>query len=265
MFPEERMDAHMLKKAPVSEFDSDLHSFESRRVATKRNLMLPLYLRSWLFDQDRKAATAAAMLLACGWLSFAQQAPVFVQPGAPGEPSHSGQAALDQSAALVTPADIAFMQCMMVHHAQAVEMTALIASHTVNKALLAFGAKIGSSQSDEILLMQRWLAVHGDSFSTTEMPPMPGMDMSSGKRAPMPGMLSPKQMEALRNARGRGFDQLFLAGMIQHHRGALLMVRQLFDQPGAGQEAELFDFASDVNTGQLAEIGIMQNMLNEIQ
>ena len=94
---------------------------------------------------------------------------------------------------------------------------------------------------------------------------MPGMDMSSGTQVLMPGMLSPKQMEALRNARDRRFDQLFLAGMIQHHRGALLMVRQLFDQPGAGQEAELFDFASDVNTGQLAEIGIMQNMLNERQ
>jgi len=227
--------------------------------------MLPHYLRSWRFDQDRKAPAAAAMLLACSWLGLAQQAPVFVQPGAPGEPSHTGQAAPDHSAALVTQADIAFMQCMIVHHAQAVEMTALIASHTVNKALLVLGAKISSSQSDEILLMQRWLAVHGNSFSTTEMPPMPGMDMSSVTQVLMPGMLSPKQMEALRNARDRRFDQLFLAGMIQHHRGALLMVRQLFDQPGAGQEAELFDFASDVDTGQLAEIRIMQNMLNERQ
>ena len=74
-----------------------------------------------------------------------------------------------------------------------------------------------------------------------------------------------QQMEALRNARGAEFDQLFLTGMIQHHKGALVMVKELFDSPGAGQDADLFDFATDVDSGQRAEIRIMDNMLKEKQ
>jgi uncharacterized protein (DUF305 family) len=79
----------------------------------------------------------------------------------------------------------------------------------------------------------------------------------------MPGMLTPKQMEALKKAKGAEFDQLFLSGMIQHHNGALVMVKELFDTAGAGQDAETFSFATDVDSGQRAEIRIMQNMLGE--
>jgi uncharacterized protein (DUF305 family) len=79
----------------------------------------------------------------------------------------------------------------------------------------------------------------------------------------MPGMLTPEQMEALRKAKGAEFDRLFLTGMIQHHGGALTMVKDLFAAPGAGQDAELFDFATDVDTGQRAEIRIMQAMLEK--
>ena len=89
---------------------------------------------------------------------------------------------------------------------------------------------------------------------------MPGMDMS-GHHKIMPGMLTPKQMTALKNARGVEFDRLFLAGMIQHHQGALVMVKDLFDSAGAGQDAELFNFVTDVDSGQRAEIRIMQGML----
>ena len=91
---------------------------------------------------------------------------------------------------------------------------------------------------------------------------MPGMDMS---RQPMlmPGMLTTKQMEALQNAKGGEFDQLFLTGMIQHHGGALIMVKDLFDTAGAGQDAELFNFTTDVDSGQRAEIRIMQTMLGK--
>jgi uncharacterized protein (DUF305 family) len=94
------------------------------------------------------------------------------------------------------------------------------------------------------------------------MPEMPGMDMSSHQML-MPGMLTAKQMDALRKAKGEGFDQLFLNGMIQHHNGALSMVKDLFDSAGAGQDAELFNFATDVDSGQRAEIRIMQTMLGE--
>jgi len=91
---------------------------------------------------------------------------------------------------------------------------------------------------------------------------MPGMDMSSDSML-MPGMLTEKQMTALRNAKGKEFDRLFLTGMIQHHNGALTMVKDLFDTAGAGQDAELFNFATDVDSGQRAEIKIMQTMLGE--
>jgi uncharacterized protein (DUF305 family) len=89
------------------------------------------------------------------------------------------------------------------------------------------------------------------------------MDMSGKPMAPMPGMLTPEQMDALSKARGAEFDRLFLTGMIQHHGGALTMVKDLFDTPGAGQDAELFDFATDADNTQRAEIKIMQGMLEE--
>ena len=125
------------------------------------------------------------------------------------------------------------MQGMIMHHSQAVEMTALIASHTENKDVRSLGAKISSSQSDEIRFMQRWLAARGQPLSMS-MPGMPDMDMSGKPMAPMPGMLTPEQMEALRKAKGAEFDQLFLTGMIQHHKGALIMVKDLFDTAGRG-------------------------------
>ena len=153
------------------------------------------------------------------------------------------------------------MQGMIMHHAQAVEMTALIDSHTQNKELHTLGARISRSQSDEMDFMGRWLAARGESTSMA-MHHMPGMDMSSDSTL-MPGMLTEKQMTALRNAKGKEFDRLFLTGMIQHHNGALTMVKDLFDTAGAGQDAELFNFATDVDSGQRAEIKIMQTMLGE--
>ena len=110
--------------------------------------------------------------------------------------------------------------------------------------------------------MKRWLAARGHSLSM----PMPSIEndhMSHHSMPLMPGMLSPEQMDALRNARGADFDHLFLTWMIQHHEGALTMVKDLFDRPGAGQDAELFDFATDVDSGQRAEIRIMEAMLEK--
>jgi uncharacterized protein (DUF305 family) len=154
------------------------------------------------------------------------------------------------------------MQGMIMHHSQAVEMTALIPSHTKNPEVRALGARISLSQSDEIKFMKRWLAARGQPESMA-MPGMPDMDMSGMPMHPMPGMLTPEQMDALRKASGAKFDYLFLTGMIQHHNGALIMVKDLFDNAGAGQDAELFDFATDADNTQRAEIKIMQNMLKE--
>ena len=135
-------------------------------------------------------------------------------------------------------------------------MTALIPSHTENKGVRALGAKISSSQTDERNFMRRWLAVRGESVSMA-MPAMPMANML------MPGMLTAAQMDALRKAKGADFDRLFLTGMIQHHHGALTMVKQLFEAPGAGQDADLFQFATDADNSQRAEIKIMQGMLEE--
>lgn len=154
------------------------------------------------------------------------------------------------------------MQGMIMHHAQAVEMTALIPSHTENKDLQLLGARISSSQSSEINFMKRWLAARGEPASMA-MPGMKDMDMSRHPMPLMPGMLTAEQMTALRKAKGAEFDHLFLTGMIQHHNGALTMVKDLFDTAGAGQDAELFDFATDVDSGQRAEIRIMQGMLDK--
>jgi uncharacterized protein (DUF305 family) len=154
------------------------------------------------------------------------------------------------------------MQGMIHHHAQAVEMTAMIPWHTQNKELRSLGARISSSQSDEIKFMQRWLAARGESVPKP-MPQMPGMDMPDDSMALMPGMLTPQQMEALRKAKGADFDHLFLVGMIQHHNGALTMVTDLFNTAGAGQDAELFNFATDADNTQRAEIRIMETMLKK--
>ena len=212
------------------------------------------------------SSTLAAILgiLSAGALAQqSSQTPVIVEPGAPGSPSKVLPPSTSGAAPTVSQADIDFMQGMIMHHSQAVEMTALIPSHTENKEVRALGARISLSQSDEIRFMKRWLVERGQSTSMA-MPGMSDMD-KNGKPMMMPGMLTPAQMGALRQAHGAEFDRLFLTGMIQHHSGALVMVKQLFDSPGAGQDAELFDFATDVDNGQRAEIRIMENMLKEKQ
>jgi uncharacterized protein (DUF305 family) len=211
-----------------------------------------------------RAAMLAAVFAPCG--TRAQQsdadAPTVVQPGAPGKPSKTLPATTKGELPPRSAADVEFMQGMIMHHAQAVEMTGLIASHTENQEVRSLGARISSSQTDEIKFMRRWLAARGEPLSAA-MPGMPGMDMSPESMHLMPGMLTPEQMDALRKAKGAEFDHLFLTGMIQHHGGALTMVKDLFDTAGAGQDAELFNFATDVDSGQRAEIRIMLAMLEK--
>jgi uncharacterized protein (DUF305 family) len=237
--------------------------------------------RSVISVAASRSGLVAAGALAC-FLSLpvcAQQAdskapPVVVQPGAPGQPTRTLPPSTRATLPPRSGKDVEFMQGMIMHHAQAVEMTALMESHTENKDLRLLGARISKSQSDEINFMKRWLEARGEPVS----PPMPGMSGMSGMDMPgmqmpgmdmsnshmlMPGMLTPKQMDALRKAKGAEFDHLFLTGMIQHHNGALIMVKDLFDTAGAGQDAELFNFATDVDSGQRAEIRIMQKMLGE--
>ena len=224
-------------------------------------------LRSSIWFAALQGGFIAANILSGSLPVCAQQVdpatPVVVQPGPPGQPTRTLPASTKATLPPRSPKDVEFMQGMIMHHGQAVEMTALIESHTANKDLRLLGARISKSQSDEIKFMKRWLVVRGEPISTPLAEPpgmdMPGMDMSSHHML-MPGMLTPKQMEALRKAKGQEFDHLFLTGMIQHHNGALIMVKDLFDTAGAGQDAELFNFATDVDSGQRAEIRIMQAM-----
>ena len=230
-----------------------------------------------MFQHSRQASKITALffgsLLAVGAASIfsslarAQQSdsaagPVVVQPGAPGEPTKRLPASTKGTLPPPSPADVEFMQGMIMHHEQAVVMTAWIPSHTENKDLRLLGERISRSQSDEINFMKRWLATRGEPL-TMAMSGMPNMDNSGKPMALMPGMLTRAQMDALRDAKGPEFDHLFLIGMIQHHNGALTMVKDLFKAAGAGQDAELFNFATDVDTGQRAEIRIMQSMLNK--
>jgi uncharacterized protein (DUF305 family) len=199
-----------------------------------------------------------------------QNGPVVVQPGAPGQPTRVLPVTTRAKLPPRSAKDMEFMQGMIMHHAQAVEMIALMKSRTENKDLRLLGARISQSQSDEMSFMKRWLEARGEPVSikmsgmgAMESMDMPGMDMSSHRQMLMPGMLTAKQMNALRKARGEEFDRLFLTGMIQHHGGALVMVKDLFDTAGGGQDAEIFTFATDVDSGQRAEIRIMETMLGE--
>src|SRR3984957_5267476 len=210
-----------------------------------------------------RSLTASFFLFSAMAASAQQSAPI-VQPGAPGQPGK-----LLTEATVRTPpsapfsADVAFMQGMIMHHSQAVDMVALLRTRGKSPALKSFGEKIAISQTDEIGFMERWLESRGKP-TTMEMDHshMSAADMKNMNML-MPGMLTPQQMSALTKAKGAQFDHLFLTGMIQHHGGALTMVTDLFNTPGAGQDPVLFDFATDIDNTQSAEIRIMRGMLDK--
>jgi len=181
-----------------------------------------------------------------------------LQPGAPGQSTRtiSTAEATDLSKVGATAADIKFMQGMIAHHAQAVEMVALINDRTNNVDLKRLGLRIQVSQEDEMNMMRTWLKDHGAEI--------PGPHAHHEPGGMMPGMLTPDEMAKLAAAKGVEFDRLFLQGMIKHHAGAITMVEELFKSPGAGQEGGIYAFASDVDADQRMEIERMGMMLREI-
>jgi uncharacterized protein (DUF305 family) len=156
--------------------------------------------------------------------------------------------------AVFTEADVHFMQGMIAHHAQAVYMARMAAAHGANAHLLKFTQKIDQSQIAEIRLMQDWL--HRNQQSAP--------DTSSWRTMQMPGMLTADQLKQLDAAKGVEFDRQFLVLMIQHHNGALKMVSDLFATPLAAQDVDVSVFANDVQTVQTAEIGTMEQMLDNL-
>lgn len=188
----------------------------------------------------------------------AGEAPRIVQPGPPGQPSRtvSADQATDLSHVQASAADARFMQAMILHHAQALDMTALVSARTGRPEIRLLAERIQVSQADEITLMQRWLEVRGQS--------VPGPHAHHAQGMLMPGMLTPAEMDHLAQTNGVAFDRLFLELMTKHHEGALIMVKELFSTPGSGQESEIFAFASDVVADQRMEMQRMDAMRGEL-
>lgn len=183
-----------------------------------------------------------------------------IQPGAPGQANRTvGEAqATDLSQVRHTEADVKFMQGMIGHHAQALEMVALLDTRTRSEDMKRLALRIRISQDDEIVMMKRWLTVRGAALPDEHAHHMHGATL-------MPGMLTQDEMAKLAAATGPAFDALFLEYMIKHHEGALSMVKDLFATPGAGQEGDIFAFASDVDADQAMEISRMGAMLRELR
>jgi uncharacterized protein (DUF305 family) len=185
------------------------------------------------------------------------------QPAASGDPA----AVADSIRNSFTAADVGFMTGMIQHHAQALVMARMIPTHTSNGALHVLGGRIIVGQNDEIAIMQNWLRNNGQTVPEPDTTAAGDHAMHGGGHGEhelMPGMLSASQMAELDAARDDEFDRLFLTFMIQHHRGAITMVDQLFDTFGAGQNDLVFKIASDIGADQTSEIDRMQSMLREM-
>lgn len=163
--------------------------------------------------------------------------------------------------AAVTEADVHFMQGMIGHHAQAVAMAHLVPPRSPNAAIRLLSERIDVAQQQEIAQMQRWLELHGAPVPAADGSGVHDHEMMDHGPMLMPGMLTPEQLDRLAASEGPDFDRLFLTFMIQHHEGALAMVATLFSTQGSGHEPALYEFASDVDAGQRAEIARMQAML----
>lgn len=221
------------------------------------------------------AVSTVLAITAAAALGTAVSGPPILQPGAPGEPSREISA--ERSRALSqtrhTAADTRFMQHMIVHHQQAVDMVALIEGRTDNPAIIAMGGRISRSQDDEITMMRSWLERRGEAPEADDLHRHhehgghEHHQHASGDPDDIPlmtGMLSVNQMRALAAAEGTAFDRLFLEGMIHHHEGALLMVDELMEQPGAGEDIIMSDFTGHIVADQTAEILRMQNLLEDL-
>jgi uncharacterized protein (DUF305 family) len=184
--------------------------------------------------------------------------------GAMGAEAAIARARADSVRLPYTAADIHFMSGMISHHAQAIKMAKWAPTHGASPAVVRLSERIATSQADEIVFMQSWLR---DRRQPVPEPDPAGMKMKMGDSEHvmlMPGMLTPEQMAQLDAARGKEFDKLFLTFMIQHHQGAITMVRELFSAHGAGQDESVFQFANDVEIDQEAEIARMRQMLLEL-
>jgi len=213
--------------------------------------MTPSLLR-WM----PSALLAAAATAACGHAAGTAPAPSPEPPAGDAAARTAARVRADSARRPYTEADVRFMSHMIGHHAQALVMAGWAPTHGASPSVRTLAARIINAQQDEIATMQHWLGDRGQPVPEVHAMSMPGMLM--------PGMLTEAQMEALEQAAGPGFDRLFLKDMIQHHRGAVTMVQQLFDTPGAARDETVFKFANDVNADQSTEIARMETMLGAL-
>ncbi len=216
----------------------------------------------------RRMTTMLATATVVASTTAAAQAVTPPAANAPGELAAIAKARADSSRYPYTAADVHFMTGMIAHHSQAILMASWAPTHGASTSLQTLAARITNAQRDEIATMQQWLRDRQqpvpDGHAGMKMV-MNGSEMTMGSSADhpmlMPGMLTDPQLAQLDSARGQDFDRLFLTDMIQHHRGAVTMVKQLFDTYGAAQDELVFKFASDVNVDQTTEIARMERML----
>jgi uncharacterized protein (DUF305 family) len=206
------------------------------------------------------ALYSALMMTGLANLGLAQSA----QPLTASDSAARARASADSARLPYTAADVQFMTGMISHHAQAIVMAKMAPTHGASAAVQTLCSRIINSQNDEIALMQNWLRDRNQPVP--EAKPMPMKMVMNGQvmEMLMPGMLTDEQMQQLDSARGRDFDRLFLTDMIQHHSGAVQMVKELFDTYGAAQDDLVFKFASDVNVDQTTEIERMHRMLAQV-
>jgi uncharacterized protein (DUF305 family) len=204
----------------------------------------------------------AASLAACTTATRTSSPSVVVpSPSTPPNPAAVAQAREDSIRHPYTAADVQFMSHMIGHHAQAIVMARWAPTHGASPSVRTLADRIINAQQDEIATMQSWLRDRQQPVPPATPGGMTMMMNGMEHQMLMPGMLTDAQMKELDAARGPEFDRLFLTYMIQHHRGAVSMVKDLFDTYGAGQDETVFKFASDVNVDQSTEIARMQKML----
>lgn len=198
-----------------------------------------------------------AMLMSCSLFADTTVAPI-IQPGAPGQTVQelSSEEAIRIAASSFSPDDVRFMQDMIPHHNQALEMSVLAPDRTNNPALIEAASRIDASQQDEIEFMQQWLHDRGQ-----HVPDQTAHDAMHHDHKLMAGMATPEQMTELAASEGSDFDRVYLELMIKHHEGAVKMVDKLLEQPGSAFDPVLFEFTTDITNDQTAEIEKMNAML----
>ena len=236
-------------------------------------------MKVWFANRPAGALLAALVMGACGRGAQTAPQPVDTPRTTPPveeprvvrtSPDAIAEARADSARNPYTAADVRFMTDMIGHHAQAIQMSRMAPTRGASRSVQILAARIINAQLDEIFNMQQWLAdrqkpwPHVDASGAVHMPAGAGHAAHHGMHGMQAGMLTPEQMRQLEAAAGAEFDRLFLTFMIQHHRGAVAMVKELLSSGGAAHNDTVFRLAGDINVDQTTEIARMEQMLAQL-